>query len=363
TVFVVNQYQDATGISRGRTLQARGGANWLHGLWSGNVSSYADGFIGDNPVAPFNYTVIADTTGTPAGDSTLFVNNVDVTTNGSPVGNPGQLGLVGGGGFAEYSDADIAEVVVYNRVLSDTELTDVRNFLYSKYDSPAWPPPPPMATVNFGEIATFTGGDAGEGLDLAGNFAYAINVGGPGGNVVGTATFSDGSEAGMAGGSSAGASITDANEILEWHPDGEYGDTADDDNLEAVMTSIRWNQPPGLDIDLNVEAGQEYKLQLLFAESCCDRGFDISIEGEVGVDNFNIQRTQGGINNGAMGVVYSHSFTASDDVLNINLGGVNIDAGDNNPILNGLTLEVVPEPSGLSLILLGLLGILTRRRR
>ena len=45
TVFIVNQYY---GDTRGRTLQGQD-ANWLHGLWSGNVSSYADGFIGGNP--------------------------------------------------------------------------------------------------------------------------------------------------------------------------------------------------------------------------------------------------------------------------------------------------------------------------
>jgi hypothetical protein len=37
--------------------------------------------------------------------------------------------------------------------------------------------------------------------------------------------------------------------------------------------------------------------------------------------------------------------------------------GDGNPILNGLTLEVVPEPSSLVLFALGLLGLRPRRRK
>ena len=33
------------------------------------------------------------------------------------------------------------------------------------------------------------------------------------------------------------------------------------DNLELVMESIRWNVPPGVEVDLAVEAGASYKLQ------------------------------------------------------------------------------------------------------
>ncbi|MCA9200448.1 MAG: hypothetical protein KDA87_23070, partial [Planctomycetales bacterium] len=135
--------------------------------------------------------------------------------------------------------------------------------------------------------------------------------------------------------------ITDANEIIDWHLDGEYGDTQNDDELEGVMESIRWNVPPGLDIELDVEAGTQYKLQLLFAESCCNRGFDLFLEDEQMVDNMNVQRIQGGINNGSQGVFYTHTFTAGDGTLNITLGGSDPGAPDNNPILNGLTLEVL----------------------
>jgi hypothetical protein len=362
TVFIVNQYY---GETRGRTLQGQD-ANWLHGLWSGNVSSFADGFIGGNPAAEIDFTYIADTTGTPAGDSTLYVNGLDFTVNPAPLGQPGRLGLASGGMFPlEVSDADVSEVVVYNRVLDGGELTQVREHLYGKYSATLLEPPQPTNTVLSGTIGTFTGGDAGEGLDMSGNFAYAINVGGPGGAVVGDATFTDGTIAGMEGGASPGASITVANEVLAWHlPD--YGDSPADDGLETVLQSIRWNTPPGVDIDLEVTPGQAYKLQLLFAENCCDRGFDITLDGELMVDNFNVQVTQGGIANTSQGVVFAAEFVADDDGLNVLLGGSNPLAVDNNPILNGLTLEVVPEPSGMALMALGLLGmrgLATGRRR
>lgn len=79
----------------------------------------------------------------------------------------------------------------------------------------------------------------------------------------------------------------------------------------------------------------------MFAESCCNRGFDITVEDQLAVDNFNVQELQGGINNGSQGVFFAHELTATDSVLNIALGGANPRAPDNNPILNGVTLEVL----------------------
>ena len=106
------------------------------------------------------------------------------------------------------------------------------------------------------------------------------------------------------------------------------------------MNSIRFNEPPGLEIDLDVEPGQQYQLQLLFAEGCCDRGFDITVEDELLVDNLVVQVVQDGINNPLQGVVFADQVSAADGELNIALGGSNPWAGDNNPILNGLTLKV-----------------------
>jgi hypothetical protein len=223
-------------------------------------------------------------------------------------------------------------------------------------------PPAETNTVLKGSLGTFSGGDPGEGLDLQGSFAHAINVGGPGDVTVADVVFSDGSEEGMAGGSSHGATITDANEIAEWN-EPEYGDSANDDALETVIRSIRWSEPPGVEVDLQVSAGQPYKLQLLFAEQCCDRGFDIYVEDEMSVDNFNVQVTQGGINNPALGVVFTQEITPADDILNIVLRGPNERAADNNAILTGLTLEVVPEPTSLGLALLGLAMLGVRRDR
>ena len=346
TVFIVNQYWDAA--NRGRTLQGLD-FNWLHGMWGRRIASYAEGFIGPtapsplNAQAPVNVPVVADTTG-DLDESTFFANGRDYTVDFTPVGIPGRLGLMSEGAFpAEVSDADVSEIVIYDRVLSSSEMTDVRNFLYSKYDVTLFDDSPQNNALQ-GSIGVFTGGDPDDGLDFEGTFAYAINVGGPGGIVVGDAEFTDGSRAGMQGGSSPGAMISQANEINSWFI-GEFGDSENDNNLETVMQSIRWNDfltHGALDVDLEVEAGIPYRLQLLFAEQCCNRGFDVSVEGERVVEALNVQVVQEGINNTSQAVFYTLDLVAPDDELNISLHGVDINATDNNPILEALTLEIAP---------------------
>ena len=86
------------------------------------------------------------------------------------------------------------------------------------------------------DFGSFTGADQGEGLDLAGNFVFAVNLLGPGGGTAGDATFT-------ADDSTANFAVTAQNAIIEWATT-EFGDTANDDALEAVMSSIRWSGHP-----------------------------------------------------------------------------------------------------------------------
>ena len=337
TAFIVNQYW---GDTHGRTLQGRD-ANWLLGLWSGNYGAFAEGWIANRP-ATNDFVYVEDTTGTPDGDSTLYVNGVDITRDNTPVGVPGRLGFGSVGVYpGEVSDADVSEVVIYDRVLSQSELQQMRTFFYDKYNTTTLPGAVEQENVvKSGTIGTFTGGDPGEGLDMQGEFVYAVDVGGIGDATIGDAQFTDGSEAGMAAGESEGVTITDANEDANWFPGVNYGTSDNDTALTAIMPSIRWNVQPGVEVDLEVEAGQAYKLQLLFAEYQWDRGFDILIEDEVMVENFNIQKNQGGFNVTDVGVVYTKELVAPDGELNILLGGPDPVAPDNNPLLQALTLEI-----------------------
>lgn len=330
TIFLVEQFYGVIG----RTLQGDA-QNWLLGGWGASVTTFAGGFVGSTPAIP-GVVYAVDATGTPEGNSTLFVNKVDLTTNPAPTGAPGQLALVSSGAFAaEGAQVYIAELAVYDRVLSSDELASVRGYFYDKYSVEELNPDlgPPLNTVLAGNLGVFTGGDPGEGLDLEGDFAYAVNVGGPE-TPVGDLVFSDGTIAGA--GTVPGVTITANQEIANWHG-AEYGDSDLDNGIEEVMRSIRHS---GTNVDLEVEPNAMYKLQLMFAESCCDRGFDILVDDTLLVDNFGIQELQGASSN-SQGVVFSHTFAAQDDVMNIVLGGKNPRTPDNNPILNALTLERV----------------------
>jgi hypothetical protein len=342
TAFIVNQYW---GDIRGRTLQSQD-INWLLGLWNGSYGHYANGWVSPQPAAEVNRPYVADAIGTET-ESHFYINGVDWTTNASPVGVPGRLAIAGAGSFpAEVSDADVSEIIIYDRVLSVDELSSMRTHLYDKYGTTSVdpPPPPPELIVHAGSVGTFAGA---ADLDFAGDFVYAVNAGGPAENeffeplVIGDAQFLDGTNAAEPDLNDVGITMTVVNEIIDWHAP-EYGDTLDDDNLEFAMQSIRWNVPPGVEVNLDVEAGASYKLQLLFAESCCDRGFDIFMDDDEVVTDLIVQQVQGGINNQETGVVYTREFVAGDDQLNILLGG-SVAVPDNNPILNAFTLERIAD--------------------
>lgn len=217
--------------------------------------------------------------------------------------------------------------------------------------------PVQAATFTNINVGSFTGGDIGEGLDLDGNFSYAVNLLGPAVGSIRDANFTADNEPGV--------TVRAENGVSLWH-NASYGSTTNDDRLETVMQSIRWSRSPGtVEVDLaNLILGRTYKGQLLFAESGYDRGFDIFAEGVKLVDDFNPGITQGGWYITSKAAVVSFEFTATDSMLNLALGGL-APYSDKNPILNGLTLELlpeqeqqsVPEPtSGLGLLALGAIG-------
>lgn len=215
-------------------------------------------------------------------------------------------------------------------------------------------------------IRTFTGGDPGEGLDLRGNFLYAVNVGGPGGFKAGDAAFT-------ADTSTPGVTMNAENVIPAWLAP-SYGASPDDAGLAGVMQSIRWTNTQSsvtgaftrgeaLGIDLaGLTPGQQYVLQLLFGENPGSRGFDVVIDDVLVADNFS--PTSAGVS-ANVGVVLAHQFHASSDMLHIVLDGFPTGFGDRNPILNAFTLQIVPEPATWVLLVLGAVGAagVARRRR
>lgn len=190
------------------------------------------------------------------------------------------------------------------------------------------------------EIGQFFGGDPGEGLDLQGDFLYAVDIAGSENRKVGDALFTRDSR-------TTGFSIVASDIAASWATP-EYGDTENDTNLERTMRGIRWSNvlnptTPTVDITMDVVKGEKYKLQMLFTESCCDRAFDILMEDEMLVDdfvifNYHVDQTPG-IASRSDGVVIWQEFTAGDSQLSLILGMNAPDHPDNNGHISALTLE------------------------
>jgi hypothetical protein len=215
-------------------------------------------------------------------------------------------------------------------------------------------------------IGTYSGGDPGEGLDFQGDFAYAIDLGGAGGQTIGDATFTSWE-------STPGATIV-AN---QGDSSGfQMGTTANDAALKSLVDTGRWaDGTNNITSNLTVQPGRPYLLQLIFQEGWNAtapgiRQFNIDVEGVRVATDFDINavtgpqtRNQNDPANNALntlGAVLSYSLTASDSTLNVVLSHGAVD----NPRIEAITLEIIPEPA--TLVILGLLvtsGFAVGRRR
>jgi len=211
-------------------------------------------------------------------------------------------------------------------------------------------------------VGTFTGGDVGEGLDLDGDFAFAVNARGPAGAVVRDVTFTNDS--------TPGVNLIAENDILNWagaQPD--YGSTSNDDNLEGVMNSIRWTATGNGGIEevrvqlSGLGAGNVYQLQMLIMDNDGNRGWDIFADDALIVNDF--EAIAAGT---TLGQVVSHVFVADTSTFDFSFSGVTFNglSSDTNPILQGFTLELVsqvPEPNTATAAGWGLLAVCTAARR
>lgn len=153
TVFIVNQYY---GSVQGRTLQSRD-INWLAGLWAGNHGHYASGWVSNSSynTAGTNTPWISEAIGYTSS-SAYYANGQNYTVDSNPTGNPGKLALVGSGAYNEQSQADVAEILIYNRVLTTQERNAVGSYLATKYSmATSYVNVPEPATLSFALVAIF----------------------------------------------------------------------------------------------------------------------------------------------------------------------------------------------------------------
>ena len=196
-------------------------------------------------------------------------------------------------------------------------------------------------------IGIIAGGDEGEGLDLDGNFIYALSLGANAGDEfqVRDAVFK-----GLITAEVPGANLVAGNRILNWYGV-NYGDSEADDNLERATSSIRWSDAgsavPQVVLTLNnFRVGAKYQLQLMFGEACCNRGFDVFIDNVLAVKDFNPGVEQGGQNNKLQEALITHIYEAKGTTLEIRLDGrgASADYSDHNAIFNALTVELISAP-------------------
>lgn len=184
----------------------------------------------------------------------------------------------------------------------------------------------------------FTGGDEGEGLDLEGHFPYAINFGN---EVVGRIR-----DAAFRRFDYPGVTLDLPNSAEGWNSP-SLGSSANDLALNKIISSIRWypsspSSSAGSVTLSGLNSTSVYKLQLLFQEACCDRGFDVRLNGTTLWKDFNPGVQQGGIGVKDAGVVLSCELTVPGSTLQVVLDGAPTSFGDKSPILCGLTLEEIP---------------------
>ena len=114
-------------------------------------------------------------------------------------------------------------------------------------------------------------------------------------------------------------------------------------------------------IDLAVNQGQTYDLQLLLSENYwgdSERGGNIALDNTLLVENLAYNGSPG------PAFVYHYTFTAASPTVQLKM--TTISSYRSTPELEGLTLSSVPEPSTIVLLASGLIGLLAyawRKRR
>ncbi len=335
TAYVVDQYW---GGVQGRTLQGVTN-NWLLGKWGGAAGGgnahYAGGWVGPAGGLPAGTNAPVASEGVGTGNYSQFnINGRNVGGNGS-VGTPGNLQLgFAGGTFNETSQADVGEVIVFNRALADNERDAVARYLGNHWGLPVY------QNHNATRTAAFTGADAGEGLDFQGAFLAAIDAGGAGGFSIGNANFSN--DAGV---------ITSENVIANWGTSAPIGfsGSGQDTTLNELMKSIRWTATDGVGQEtLNASVGglvvgNTYKLQLLFGDAIAgnNRHFSVNINGDTVIGDFAQDSHVGDGTLQNLGIAVVHEFVATSNTLDVILQGTAITGAgnDRNPLLQGLTVE------------------------
>ena len=178
-------------------------------------------------------------------------------------------------------------------------------------------------------------------LDFSGTFLNAINIGGYG-TTIGDAVFQSKLWTTT---SISNATASFQNNGKDWSSYLNYGNTG----LNTLMAGMLWSdgnsQSPYVQFT-NATPGQKYKIQALFKERCCNRYFDIYVDGTKIVDDFKPQSA--GSDSAAIAKYLTYQFEAASSNVMFRMSGRTAeDSGtrlhfdDVNPILNAISIEAV----------------------
>lgn len=117
---------------RKRVLQSVSN-NWILGFWEGYFNSYyANNWVYQPSTRDTNWRIFSATRNHSADQDVLYSNGVSVVSNSS--GSQGFRGLsINDGYFSENSNCEVGILLVYDRVLTATEITQVYNEYKTRY--------------------------------------------------------------------------------------------------------------------------------------------------------------------------------------------------------------------------------------
>ena len=132
TICSLSRY---AGSNRKRILTG-GRTNWLHGHWNGKAGvAHYDGWLGRdaNRVTPLDDWVILCGT-----SQALFLRGKKVATRSDQKAGNQEL-VINTGSFKEVSEWEVAEVITWDRALSDKEMEDASVYLQKVLDGESRP--------------------------------------------------------------------------------------------------------------------------------------------------------------------------------------------------------------------------------